>query len=86
MIAHSFKARFSARAGAARATFTVAVAFMAKKLDPNGIVVDIAAPRCAQATLKVVNYKNLDEIPQFKGVNTTTEWLTRWSSTSSPPP
>jgi hypothetical protein len=52
---------------------------MSEKLDPNGIVVDIGcAIDVLKATLKVVNYKNLDEIPQFKGVNTTTEWLTRW--------
>jgi hypothetical protein len=42
-------------------------------------VVDIGcAIDVLKATLQVVNYKNLDEIPQFKGVNTTTEWLTRW--------
>ena len=31
-----------------------------------------------KATLKVVNYKNLDEMAEFKGQNTTTEFLTRW--------
>ena len=62
-----------------KATATVKVAFMSEKLDPNGIVVDIGcAIDVLKATLKVVNYKNLDEIPQFKGVNTTTEWLTHW--------
>ena len=79
MIAHSFKGEVFGPAQALHgATFTVAVAFMSQKLDPNGIVVDIGcAIDVLKATLKVVNYKNLDEIAQFKGVNTTTEFLTR---------
>ena len=80
MIAHSFKGEVFGPAQALHgATFTVAVAFMSEKLDPNGIVVDIGcAIDVLKATLKVVNYKNLDEIPQFKGVNTTTEFLTKY--------
>ena len=31
-----------------------------------------------KATLQVVNYKNLDDMTEFKGQNTTTEFLTRW--------
>jgi 6-pyruvoyl-tetrahydropterin synthase len=56
----------------------VRVAFFAEELDPHGIVVDIAR---AHAVLKDVllplNYQNLDALPQFKGANTTTEYLTR---------
>ena len=80
MIAHSFRGEVFGPAQALHgATFTVAVAFMSEKLDANGIVVDIGcAIDVLKATLKVVNYKNLDDIPQFKGVNTTTEFLTRW--------
>jgi len=80
MIAHSFKGEVFGPAQALHgATFTVAVAFMAEKLDPNGIVVDIGcAIDVLKATLQVVNYKNLDEMPEFKGQNTTTEFLTRW--------
>jgi len=80
MIAHSFKGVVFGPAQALHgATFTVAVAFMSEKLDANGIVVDIGcAIDVLKATLKQVNYKNLDEIPAFKGVNTTTEWLTLW--------
>ena len=52
---------------------------MSEKLDANGIVVDIGcAIDVLKATLKVVNYKNLDEMAEFKGQNTTTEFLTRW--------
>src|SRR2546423_13633549 len=81
MIAHSFKGEVFGPAQALHgATFTVGVAFMSETLDQNGIVVDIgSAIGLLKATLKVVNYKNLDDIPQFKGVNTTTEWLTRWA-------
>ena len=80
MIAHSFKGEVFGPAQALHgATFTVAVAFMSEKLDPNGIVVDIGcAIDVLKATLKVVNYKNLDEIAQFKGVNTTTEFVTKY--------
>ena len=52
---------------------------MSEELDANGIVVDIG---CAQNVLKALlqplNYANLDEIPAFKGVNTTTEFLTKY--------
>ena len=34
--------------------------------------------RCSRAALKPLNYRNLDDLPQFKGVNTTTEFLTRY--------
>ena len=80
MIAHSFKGEVFGPAQALHgATFTVAVAFMAEKLDANGIVVDIGcAIDVLKATLKVVNYKNLDAMAEFKGQNTTTEFLTRW--------
>ena len=80
MIAHSFKGEVFGPAQALHgATFTVAVAFLSEKLDQNGIVVDIGcALDVLDKTLKQVNYKNLDDIPAFKGVNTTTEWLTKW--------
>jgi 6-pyruvoyl-tetrahydropterin synthase len=80
MIAHSFKGEVFGPAQALHgATFTVAVAFMSEQLDANGIVVDIGcAIDVLKATLKRVNYKNLDEMAEFKGQNTTTEFLTRW--------
>ena len=80
MIAHSFKGEVFGPAQALHgATFTVAVAFMSEKLDANGIVVDIGcAIDVLKATLKVVNYKNLDDMAEFKGHNTTTEFLTKY--------
>ena len=48
-------------------------------LDANGIVVDIGrALDVLKEVLKPLNYKNLDEMPEFKGVNTTTEFLTKY--------
>jgi 6-pyruvoyl-tetrahydropterin synthase len=80
MIAHSFKGEvFGPAQKLHGATFVVAVAFIAEKLDANGIVVDIGcANDVLRETLEAVNYRNLDDIPEFKGQNTTTEFLTKY--------
>ena len=80
MIAHSFRgAVFGPAQQLHGATFVVRAAFLADRLDPNGIVVDIGlAGEVLKATLAPLNYRNLDDLPQFKGVNTTTEFLTRY--------
>jgi len=80
MIAHSFQgAVFGPAQRLHGATFVVRAAFMAERLDPNGIVIDIG---CADAALKAalapLNYRNLDDLPQFKGINTTTEFVTKY--------
>ncbi len=79
MIAHSFKGEVFGPAQALHgATFVVDAAFMADRLDGNGIVVDIGrAHDVLKSILGPLNYKNLDEIPAFAGRNTTTEFLTR---------
>jgi 6-pyruvoyl-tetrahydropterin synthase len=79
MIAHSFRGAVFGPAQALHgATFTVAVAFLSERLDDNGIVVDIGrANDELKALLGAINYKNLDDVPEFKGHNTTTEFLTR---------
>ena len=79
MIAHSFHGAVFGPAQALHgATFVVDACFIAETLDENGIVVDIG---CAHDMLKSIlvplNYRNLDEVPAFKGHNTTTEFLTR---------
>ncbi len=79
MIAHSFRGAVFGPAQALHgATFVIDAAFIADTLDDNSIVVDIG---CAHDVLKGVlgplNYKNLDDVPEFKGKNTTTEFLTR---------
>ncbi len=78
MIAHSFRGDVFGPAQALHgATFVVDAAFMADTLDANGIVVDIGRAHDAlKAALKPLNYLNLDDLPEFKGVNTTTEFLT----------
>jgi 6-pyruvoyl-tetrahydropterin synthase len=54
------------------------VAILAETLDPHGIVVDIAGAHAVlKEALLPLNYHNLDELPQFADVNTTTEFLTR---------
>ena len=79
MIAHSFRGAVFGPAQALHgATFVVDAAFIADALDANGIVVDIGRAHVAlKAVLRPLNYKNLDEVPEFKGKNTTTEFLTK---------
>jgi 6-pyruvoyl-tetrahydropterin synthase len=79
MIAHSFRGAVFGPAQALHgATFVVDAAFIADRLDDNGIVVDIGrAHEALRAALKPLNYRNLDELPEFKGANTTTEFLTK---------
>jgi 6-pyruvoyl-tetrahydropterin synthase len=79
MIAHSFRGAVFGPAQALHgATFVVDAAFLADALDDNGIVVDIGrAHEALNGVLAPLNYKNLDELPQFKGKNTTTEFLTK---------
>lgn len=80
MIAHSFKGEVFGPAQAVHgATFVVAVTYLADELDKNGIVVDIGrANDVLKETLQPINYKNLDDLPEFKGKNTTTEFLTKY--------
>ena len=78
MIAHSFRGTiFGPAQNVHGATFVIRVAFFAEQLDAHGIVVDIArAHDVLRAALTPLNYRNLDDLPQFKGINTTTEFLT----------
>jgi 6-pyruvoyl-tetrahydropterin synthase len=80
MIAHSFRGEVFGPAQALHgATFAVSAAFIAERPDPNGIVVDIGrANDVLKAVLGSLNYRNLDDFPEFKGVNTTTEFLTKY--------
>jgi 6-pyruvoyl-tetrahydropterin synthase len=80
MIAHSFRGAVFGPAQALHgATFVIDAAFIAETLDANGIVVDIGrALDKLKATLAPLNYRNLDDLPEFKGANTTTEFLTKY--------
>jgi len=80
MIAHSFRGAVFGPAQALHgATFIIDVAFIAETLDENGIVVDIGrAHDVLKSVLQPLNYRNLDDVPEFKGKNTTTEFLARY--------
>jgi 6-pyruvoyl-tetrahydropterin synthase len=80
MIAHSFRGEMFGPAQALHgATFVIDAAFLAEALDPNGVVIDIGrAHDVLRAIVKDLNYRNLDDIPEFGGFNTTTEFLTRY--------
>lgn len=77
MIAHSFRGTVFGPAQALHgATFVVDAGFIADALDANGIVIDIGRAHDAlRAVLAPLNYRNLDDLAEFKGVNTTTEFL-----------
>ncbi|HEV2559508.1 MAG TPA: 6-carboxytetrahydropterin synthase [Microvirga sp.] len=79
MIAHSFKGElFGPAQGLHGATFVVDVAFFRETLTEDAVVVDIGrAHEALGATLRPLQYQNLDALPQFKGQNTTTEFLSK---------
>ena len=68
MIAHSFRGAVFGPAQALHgATFVVDAAFIAETLDGNGIVIDIGrAHEALKAVLRPLNYRNLDDVPEFK--------------------
>jgi 6-pyruvoyl-tetrahydropterin synthase len=80
MIGHSLPDPFFGPAQAMHgATFVVDVAFFRENLTRQNVVVDIgAALSVLNETLKPLNYKNLDTLPQFEGVLTTTEFLCKY--------
>jgi len=79
MIAHSFKGEvFGPAQRLHGATYVVDVEFQRPALDADGLVVDIGrAAATLKATLDALNYRNLDEVAEFAGRNTTTEFLAR---------
>lgn len=79
MIAHSFRGDvFGPAQRLHGATYVVDVEFSREQLDADGIVVDIGrAGDALRRVLADLNYRNLDEVPEFAGTNTTTEFLAR---------
>ncbi len=77
MIAHSFQgATFGPAQRLHGATYVVDLELRRPELDPDGVVVDIGkASVCLRAVLDELNFRNLDELPEFAGRNTTTEFL-----------
>ncbi|MEP7116638.1 MAG: 6-carboxytetrahydropterin synthase [Acidobacteriota bacterium] len=79
MIAHSFRGAVFGPAQALHgATYVVDVEFRRTEPDADGIVVDIGlATTVLGEVLNEFNFKNLDELPEFAGQNTTTEFMAR---------
>ncbi|MPY79558.1 MAG: 6-carboxytetrahydropterin synthase [Actinophytocola sp.] len=79
MVAHSFRGEtFGPAQRLHGATFVVDATFLRPELDADNTVVDIgAAARELAAVLEPINYRNLDDDPDFAGVNTTTEYLAK---------
>jgi 6-pyruvoyl-tetrahydropterin synthase len=79
MIAHSFRGEvFGPAQRLHGATYVVDATFRRPELDDDGLVVDIglASARLGEI-LSSMNYRNLDDLPEFAGQNTTTEFLAR---------
>ncbi|MBY8847738.1 6-carboxytetrahydropterin synthase [Saccharothrix longispora] len=79
MVAHSFRGEvFGPAQRLHGATFVVDARFKRTDLDPDNIVVDIGlATEELRSVLGVLNYRNLDEVPEFAGINTSTEFLAK---------
>lgn len=77
MIAHSFRgAVFGPAQRLHGATYVVDATFRRPALDADNIVVDIGrATEELRAVLGELSYRNLDDEPDFAGVNTSTEAL-----------
>ncbi len=61
------------------ATYVTDVTFYSPQLTEMGIVIDIALAHDAlRKALAPLDYQNLDELPQFKGKLTTTEFLAQY--------
>ena len=79
MIAHSLRGEvFGPAQRLHGATYIVDATFSRAELDSDDIVVDIgAATEVVRGVLADINYRNLDEVPELAGHNTTTEVLAR---------
>jgi 6-pyruvoyltetrahydropterin/6-carboxytetrahydropterin synthase len=79
MIAHSFDgAVFGPAQRLHGATYIVDLEMRRTELDADGVVVDIGrATQLLHEVLSALNFRNLDEAPEFRGRNTTTEFLAR---------
>ncbi|MFG2636933.1 6-pyruvoyl tetrahydropterin synthase family protein [Streptomyces sp. NPDC048362] len=79
MIAHSFRGDvFGPAQRLHGATFLVDATFRREQLDDDNIVVDIGlTTRELGAVTGELNYRNLDDEPEFAGINTSTEFLAK---------
>ncbi|AIA75314.1 MULTISPECIES: 6-pyruvoyl trahydropterin synthase family protein [Halomonadaceae] len=79
MIAHSFNGEIFGPAQRTHgATYVVDVVFQRPELDQDGLVIDIGlASETVKEVLADYNYRNLDEVSEFSGKNTTTEFMAK---------
>jgi 6-pyruvoyl-tetrahydropterin synthase len=79
MVAHTLRGEaFGPAQSLHGATYVVEATFRRDALDPDGIVVDIGlASTALRGVVGALTYRNLDDLPNFAGVNTTTEVLAR---------
>ncbi|UTD53959.1 MULTISPECIES: 6-pyruvoyl trahydropterin synthase family protein [Halomonadaceae] len=79
MIAHSFNGEIFGPAQRTHgATYVVDVVFQRPELDQDGLVIDIGlASETVKEVLADYNYRNLDEVSEFGGKNTTTEFMAK---------
>jgi 6-pyruvoyl-tetrahydropterin synthase len=79
MVAHSLRGEvFGPAQRLHGATYVVDATFRRRDLDADGIVVDIGrATEELRAVLADLNHRNLDDEPEFAGMNTSTEALAR---------
>jgi 6-pyruvoyltetrahydropterin/6-carboxytetrahydropterin synthase len=80
MIAHSLdNPAFGPARSLHGATYVVDITFYSPSIGPNNIVIDISlAADILRTVLEQLRYKNLDELPEFKGKLTTTEFMARY--------
>ncbi|MFF4749291.1 6-pyruvoyl trahydropterin synthase family protein [Streptomyces sp. NPDC002514] len=79
MVAHSFRGEvFGPAQRLHGATFLVDATFRRPELDDDNIVVDIGlATQELGVIVGALNYRNLDDEPDFAGINTSTEYLAK---------
>ncbi|WP_406398377.1 6-carboxytetrahydropterin synthase [Streptomyces sp. NBC_00879] len=79
MIAHSFSGEvFGPAQRLHGATFLVDATFRRPELDADNIVADIGlATQELGTVVGALNYRNLDDDPDFAGINTSTEFLAK---------
>ncbi|HEV7470942.1 MULTISPECIES: 6-pyruvoyl trahydropterin synthase family protein [unclassified Pseudonocardia] len=79
MVAHSFRGEvFGPAQRLHGATFVVDATFRRPDLDADNIVVDIGlATTELGAVVGALSYRNLDDEPDFAGINTSTEFLAK---------
>lgn len=79
LVAHSLQGEvFGPAQGLHGATYVVDATFRGPSLDEDGILVDIArAAEELRGVMAGLTHRNLDDLPELAGQNTTTEVLAR---------